>query len=405
MSASTCMSTGIAILGGGYAGVLAALRLARRGRQAGRITLINAVPHFVERIRLHQLAAGQSVPERPLAELLAGSGVELLVGRAVALDPRAQRIEVAAADGTQKSVPWDYLLYALGSGLGPSQVPGVAEHAHSVASEPAARRLATRLSSLPPGGRVAVVGGGLTGIETATELAESHPHLRISLFTGQALAPGLSPGGSTYIRESLAALGVLLHENSPIDAVEQGALTLRGGTVPTDLTIWCAGFAPASLAAASGLATNGRGQLLVGADLRVPGHPGIFGCGDGAGFADAQAPLRMACATAMPMGAHAADSLTALLAGRSPRPFGFAFFAQCISLGRRRGIVQRVAPDDRPGQLIVTDRLGARLKEAVCRFTVLALSIERRFAGTYRWPGRGRPRGLAAPTQPQLLVS
>src|SRR5436190_17728486 len=77
----------VVILGAGYAGLLCALRLRRRaGRHGARITLINARPDLVERIRLHQLAAGQEVPSRPLAGLLEGTGIELRVGRATAID-------------------------------------------------------------------------------------------------------------------------------------------------------------------------------------------------------------------------------------------------------------------------------------------------------------------------------
>lgn len=397
-------STHIVILGAGYAGVLAALRLARQG--AVRITLVNAVPHFVERIRLHQLAAGQTLPARPLHAMLAGTGVELLIGRALSIDPQAHRVEVALLDGTTRSVAWDRLIYALGSSAGPSLVPGASEHAHTLASEPGAHALRARLAQLPAGGRIAVVGGGLTGIEAASELAETHPQLRVSLLTGHALAPGLSSGGRRYVRESLSALGVEVCEASPVRAVEPGGLLLDSGRFAAEVTVWSAGFTASSLAAASGLPVNSRGQLRVGLDLRVAAHPDIFGCGDGAGFADGEPALRMACATALPMGAHAADNLAAALAGRPLRPLGFAFFAQCISLGRQRGIVQRVSADDSPRQLIVTERLGARLKEAVCRFTLLALALERRFAGTYRWPGRGRglPR-LPAPETSPLLVS
>lgn len=71
----------IVVLGAGYAGVLCALRLART---RARVTLVNAAPHFVERIRLHELATGRAPRPRALAELVAGTGVELHVGWAEA---------------------------------------------------------------------------------------------------------------------------------------------------------------------------------------------------------------------------------------------------------------------------------------------------------------------------------
>ena len=70
----------IVVLGAGYAGASAAGRLARRLRPAdATVTLVNAEPDFVERVRLHQLAAGQDLRSRPLAAMLAGTGAGLRV--------------------------------------------------------------------------------------------------------------------------------------------------------------------------------------------------------------------------------------------------------------------------------------------------------------------------------------
>jgi NADH dehydrogenase len=377
----------VVILGGGYAGALSALRLS--GRSGARITLVNAAPHFVERIRLHQLAAGQRLVPRPLDALLAGTGVNLLIGKVVEIDAAAQRAHVEQPDGSRLAVAWDYLMYALGSGSGSHGLAG-AEHLHAVAGESGAQKLAAHLSALPSGARVAVIGGGLTGIETASELAESIPRLRLSLLSSGELAPGLSLAGRDYVRSSLRALGVELREGVTVLGAERDALILRQGPLPTAAAVWCAGFSTSPIASRSGLPISERGQLRVDAHLRVPGHPNIFGCGDGVRALRDGSELRMACATAMPMAAHAADNLTSLLRGRPLRPFGFSFFIQCISLGRRRGIVQRVGPDDAPRDFFVEGGLAARLKEAVCRFTVLSLTIERRLAGTYTWPGRRR---------------
>ncbi|MEY7979677.1 oxidoreductase, partial [Streptomyces pilosus] len=75
----------IIVLGAGYTGASAAGRLARRlRREDTAITLVNAEPDFVERVRNHELAAGRRLRHRPLAEMLAGTGVELRVARVTA---------------------------------------------------------------------------------------------------------------------------------------------------------------------------------------------------------------------------------------------------------------------------------------------------------------------------------
>src|SRR5690242_2025118 len=100
------MSERIVVLGGGYAGVLSALRMGRRLRGRASVTLVSASDSFVDRIRLHQLAAGNHPARRPLAPLLARAGVELVVGHATAWHPAARTLEV---DG--RAIAYDRIVY------------------------------------------------------------------------------------------------------------------------------------------------------------------------------------------------------------------------------------------------------------------------------------------------------
>jgi hypothetical protein len=93
----------------------------------------------------------------------------------------------------------------------------------------------------------------------------------------------------------------------------------------------------------------------------------------------------MACSVALPMGGHAAGVLLSALRGEPARPFSMGFSAQCISLGRRRGYIQLVHPDDSPRRLHVGGALGARIKEAVCRRVLDAPVRESGRPGSYTW--------------------
>ncbi|MEU4222570.1 FAD-dependent oxidoreductase, partial [Actinoplanes sp. NPDC026623] len=120
----------IIVLGAGYAGAVVAGRLARRLRREDvAITLVNAEPDFVERVRMHQLATGQDLAPRPLGKILAGTGVALRIARVTAVDVRARTVAVAGADGTGQ-LGYDTLVYALGSAWNAQGVPGTAEHAY-----------------------------------------------------------------------------------------------------------------------------------------------------------------------------------------------------------------------------------------------------------------------------------
>jgi hypothetical protein len=95
----------------------------------------------------------------------------------------------------------------------------------------------------------------------------------------------------------------------------------------------------------------------------------------------------MACATAQPTGAHAAAALIAESRGRDPKPLSFRFFVQCVSLGRRDGLIQFVRADDSPRGRVLTGRPAAQVKEQVVRSTVRYLRVASRRALSGR-PGR-----------------
>lgn len=390
----------VLILGGGYAGLLTAARLAQKGLPLD-ITLVDSRDRFVERIRLHQLAVGQRVPLRRMTAMLPKS-VTFRQGRVVALDPVARRVTVETATG-RDDLGFDWLVYALGSGIDLASAPGVREYAHSLSGPEAAQRLHTELiAQAERGGRVLVAGGGLTGIESATEIAESFPTLNVELLTAGTLGADLAPAGQAYLRRTLDRLGIGLRENARVADLTAGEAHLTDGSiVPFDLCLWTSGFSVSPLAREAGLPVNARGQLLTDDRLRVVGHDRIFAVGDAAeSFGGREEALRMACATAMPMGAYAADALAALVAGQTPAPFRFGYVIRCISLGRHDGLVQMVQADDSPTPNVLTGRAGALVKELVCRYTVLNLRGERKLRQPlYRWsqPRAARAELTAAP--------
>ncbi|MBB4741242.1 NADH dehydrogenase FAD-containing subunit [Actinoplanes octamycinicus] len=295
--------TDIVVLGGGYAGITAALRLAPRHR----VTLVDPREHFVERVRLHQVAAGQAGTVRPYRKLLAGTGIRHVTGRAAELDPAGGRVAVETGDGQRLDLGYDRLVYALGSRTRvPALIPAAGDAgATPVYTAETAAGLATGMAGRS--GRLAVVGGGLTGIEMAAELAEAHPGWQVRLLTAGGLAPTLSEPARRHLRATFDRLGVTVEEGATVDDPRQ---------VDADAVLWSAAMTPATeLAAEAGLALDEQGRIRVDAALRSVTRPEIVVAGDaGAGW-------RMACATAMPTGAHAADTLLREARGAAARPF------------------------------------------------------------------------------------
>ena len=387
----------VVILGAGYAGQMAAARIAKR-RPDVQLTVVDASPVFVERIRLHQIAAGGRVAARPMTAVLPRTA-RFVHGRIAAWDVAARRVTVTTDAGPME-LPYDWCVHALGSRVDTS-VRGVARHAQTLDDPIGAARAAAAIAR---GGRVLIVGAGLTGIEAATEIAERHRDLTVTLIASGALGAHLSSAGARHVSDVLARLGVHVQEPARVLALEPNAALLDGGErVPFDACLWSGGFVASPLGREAGLAVNARGQLLVDGTLRVTDHPEIFVAGDAAavdGMDGGQ--LRMACATAMPMGAYAGEALAKAIAGETIRPFRFAYKIRCISLGRRDGLIQHVDESDRAVPQVWTGRVAAAIKEIVCRSTVFAIRGEGRLRiPFYCWP---QPSGATAPLPQPAVV-
>jgi NADH dehydrogenase len=392
--------THVVVIGGGYAGTLAANHL--RQRPDIDITLVNPRPVFVERIRLHQLVADTGTATVDYGSLL-GDGIRLIVDSADHIDADARRIFLASGSGGA-ALDYDYLIYAVGSTGATSAklsgVPGAAQFAYSVADLEGAQRLRYALADLPPGAPIAVVGGGLTGIETASELAaQGRP---VTLICGGPLGPSLSERGRRSVGKRLRGLGVNVLESVPASQVQWDAVVLaNGAVVPSAATVWTAGFAVPDLAARSRLSTDAMGRLLTDETLTSVDDERVVAAGDAAAPSDQ--PLRMSCQAAGPLGAQAARTVLSRIAGRTPEPLNQAFVGQCISLGRAHGTVQLSRTDDSPVNLAVGGRTGASIKEAICKGTVWVIRNEAAKPGSYRWlKGGKRQARLAADHQVAL---
>jgi NADH dehydrogenase FAD-containing subunit len=351
------MNDNILILGGGYGGALAAARIARRGVP---VTLIDLGPGFTERIRLHQVAAGDDIDPIPYERLFRKLPVEVIRARVLSID-RAQKSVLT----TRGAVRYDRLIYALGSS---STTP---EHAVSVGNPTSIRsRLAHARSAI-------VVGGGLTGIETTAEIAERHPHIGMALIDGETIGKNLSPRARTHLRDWFDGHGVTLFDRTRVTAVVEGGVILESGQrLEADLVIWCGPFALSPIARDAGLEVNARWQIVVDGFLRSS-DPSIYAIGDAA----ISGSRRMSCALALPMGAYVAD----VVCGATREPFRFGFAGVCISLGRSDGIIQLVHADDTPRDTAITGRPGAWMKELICRYALLSVRLESHGVH-YSWP-------------------
>lgn len=391
MTENTNTDTHVVVIGGGYAGVMAANRLT--ARDGVTVTLINPRPSFVHRIRLHQLVGGSDSAVVAYEDVLA-ERVRLLVDTVTRIDAPGRGVDLAGG-GT---VSYDYLVYAVGSGSAEPGVPGAAEFAYPLGTLEEAERLRPVLDAAPATAPVVVVGAGPTGIETAAELAEAGR--AVTLVCGGVLGPYLHPRGRRSVAKRLTGLGVTVLDgpDTKVTTVRADGVRLANGReLPSAVTVWSVGFGVPDLAARSGLATDAVGRLLTDETLTSVDDDRVIAAGDAAAPSDL--PQRMSCQMAIPQGARAADTILSRIAGERPGTLRQNFAAQCISLGRKGGIFQLANKSDVAVGMHVGGGLGAKIKEAICKGIPGHLADEAHKPGSYslhRKGGDARAKALQA---------
>ena len=377
----------VVVVGGGYAGRMAVVRLRAAGLPT---TLVDPAREAVERTRLHEaVATGRdvSIPLGPWAERIGATHVR---GRVVGVE----RDRVWLASGEE--VRFDHLVVAAGSvpdrrgvagldALGDEVLLGLATPEQAAAAH-------ARLETIGENrGRVAVVGAGLTGIELAAEIAEAHPDIGVTLI-GAVGGPGVggySDRGQALVHRALRDLGVAIVE-ARAHGVDAAGVETDRGRIDADAVAWAGGMRPAPWLAESGLPTDASGRVVVAPSLVVAGLPNVVAAGDCAATG-----LRMACATAMPAGCHAAATVLSLARGEAPAPFRFGYALRCVSLGRSRALVQGTRADDTP-TWAVGGRAAAALKETI----LIAAARMHRWEAGAPVPLYGWPRAPISPLHP-----
>lgn len=164
-------------------------------------------------------------------------------------------------------------------------------------------------------------------------------------------------------------LGITVHENTAVTGVEPDHVTTAdGASIPAEVTVWTTGFAVHPIARATALEVTATGRIVVDGAMRSVSHPDVYAVGDAAlAMGPGDKPLRMSCASGVPMAWQAADGIAARLTGTKPPHSPLRYFNQCISLGRKEGVIQYVTADDRSVRAALTGRLAALYKELVCK--------------------------------------
>ncbi|TGN19016.1 NAD(P)/FAD-dependent oxidoreductase [Leptospira idonii] len=370
----------IIIAGGGYAGILAANRLARK-KLPLKLILITDKPNFQERIRNHQLLAGNLKKEYPISDLL-HKKITLKLGKIDKINGDKKEILLE----NKETLSYDYLIYALGVQKLPSN-PDLPNYI-SIAEVEDCRKMNQVLRQISKP-KITIIGAGLSGIETVAELAETFPHSELSIIENGKLGSGFSDAARNWMIDHLTKNQVNILEDTKVTSFSEGSIhTSAGFQLKHDICIFSNGLQASPVGSASSLPVNPKGQILVNEFLGCKSHPEIIGAGDGIQVdSPSGSHLRMACASAMPMGIYAAERLSFLLGAKSKlgeKPFSLAYLGRNVSLGRKDGVVQSSLRDDTPIGIVWKAKAAARIKETICKLTIFSMKMEKYF-NFYLW--------------------
>lgn len=380
------------MVGAGYAGMMAALRLSGRIRgKDTEIILVNAVPNFVERPCLHLAATGHPMPERSIEYLIRKKAIRFIQGRVTSLLPQRKEIILATPAG-KHSLFYQKLVYALGSEVDQDAVPGIREHAYVLDSGCANGWTALKSGLQNVTGKVVVIGGGATGIEAVTQIRSHNPRLSVRLVTSGQFGDFKGPRVEQHLRQAFEQQDIEISEGRAVIAVEPGAIKMEGGQqVGFNLAVWAGGFKAPGIAKNAGLKVNEKKQVLVDPFGRSISHPDIYAIGDASHpVVQPEHAVRMSLLTAVTRGVHAADNIRRELMGKSLSPLGFAYYGQGIALGDSDAIGFLGYPDDNPHGIILRGKMAVRVRNFFVKLFIGLLEMERRLPGFYLIMGKRR---------------
>jgi NADH:quinone reductase (non-electrogenic) len=356
----------VVVVGGGFAGIACAQRLAKQDDV--HVTLLDRNNYHQFQPLLYQVATSQLAPADIAASLRKVfrrcENVDVKLEDVVGVDPGA--LTVTTAEG--RTYRGDAVVLAAGSRPNFFRTPGAEEHALPLYSLDDATRLrshilgvfeaADRRPDLVEEGALnfVVVGGGATGVEIAGALADMIHDTLPSEFRDLALTAAqvhvvdlghtlLAPFSDTahdYVAKVLGRKGVRLHLGVAVSEVAPGRVTLADGTaIRTHCVIWGGGIMGPSLAASPGLPQGRGGRVDVHPDLTVEGAPGVYAVGDAANIPspDGSAHPQLG-SVAMQSGAAAAENVLADFAGKPRKSFHYHDKGIMAMIGRGAAIAE-----------------------------------------------------------------
>lgn len=346
------MSKRIIIAGSGFAGLWAALAAQRAIHLASQeqnieVMMVSPSPNVDIRPRLYEAVLENMNPD--ISELLSVVGVKFLAGWVNKIDVDQQAIEVSTTDGNKQILSYDRFILATGSTTFMPPISGLTEYGFSVSTLEDAEKLDQHLKNLAnkpanaARNTVVVAGGGLTGLETVTEMPErlrsilGETNVRVVLVDSSTeIGAAMGDQAATVIREALSELSVEGKAGLRVTALDASGVTLSNGErIETETVIWTAGMRANQLTSQVTGEKDNLGRILGDAYLHAPEAKNIFVTGD-----TVKVPTDdlgnfnvMSCQHAMSLGRVAGYNAAAELVDLPLHPYSQPKYVTCVDLG------------------------------------------------------------------------
>ena len=376
MDTSGPRKTPLVVIGGGAGGLELVRWLgAHYGREKHDIILVERNRTHVWKPLLHEVATGSldaNLDEVGYRSHCHRWGYRYFYGTFEGIDRERREVILAPLrddDGSEligrHRIRYDYLVIAVGSVTNDFGIPGVAENCMVLDDRDGADRFRNRLlihclrvsqamsarRDADEHVRIAIVGGGATGVELAAELYNAaaalrhyglevfdERRLRITLIeAGPRILPALPERLADAAKAELEQLGVrVLSDVRVVEARPRAIVTGSGERIEADLMVWAAGVKAPQFLATLGLETNCNGQLVVGPTLQTTRDERIFALGDCCSFTPpgAERPVPPRAQAAHQMAACVFVNLTRLMDGRPLEAFVYSDHGSLVSLSR-----------------------------------------------------------------------
>ncbi|EHH69059.1 NADH dehydrogenase type II [Gluconobacter morbifer G707] len=342
------------VLGGGVGGLEAAMALGRKSNIS--LTLIDRSPVHYWKPALHEFASGTMEHTGnciPFAETASRFGFRFVQSAPVAVNRDNKTVSLENGE----TLPYDYLVVALGARANDFGIPGIIDHCLFIDSLNdasiiferfrtaliAARTAGTKLS-------VGIVGGGATGVQLVAEMCKAidgarglGPAIRKSLLqavlieTGPRILPAFPEAVSTAATQELEKLGITVMTGAMVVGADDTGFNLKSGEhIPATLRIWAAGVrASDATGLFEGLERGRAGQLAVTQTLQTTADPHIFAIGDCSRIDTA--PVAPTAQAARQEGQYVGAVLPEIIAGRVPANFNYNDRGAVVALGDYNG--------------------------------------------------------------------